>query len=514
MTDPNIGRRLANRYELFELLGQGSMGRVYGGRDMVLGGVPVAVKFLSQTLLNSKMRERFEREATTCALLGQRSDHIIRVSDYGVNEDGVPFYVMEYLTGESLSEIVTRQPLPLSQFLDLTLQICLGLECAHQGIPVDGRICPIIHRDIKPSNILITRHSNRGEIAKILDFGIAKTLQIDGGQTNCFMGTLAYSSPEQMEGSELDSRSDVYSLGVMMFQMLTGKMPLQANTHTFPGWYKAHHVQTPRSFEDANPNVDIPKALENLVMTCLAKSPSDRPQKVGDIIQALTPLAERYARNADLAKYLREKLKETPIKPKPQQSDPLSPEGLCKLSLWPPDKPIAEIVFPHIFQSSNGPFTTLWMMLPRRNIEVLKICTPYNKFMFLPSPHPVMLWLTVLYNHTKGPRWLPCYLDLKTRFGQEMTQLLAESKQYRILFFALENPRQCAQVMTLNIAEPSAASRPELLEMQSKMLHQFSALGFTAPTVAGQLDTSKKLLRAELERIKPTIVQNLKATID
>jgi serine/threonine-protein kinase len=487
------------------------MGRVYGGRDTLLGGVPVAVKFLSQTLLNSKMRERFEREATTCALLGQRSEHIIRVTDYGVNEDGIPFYVMEYLAGESLSEIIMRHPLFLPQFLDLTLQICFGLECAHRGIPIDNRICPIIHRDIKPSNILITR-SDRGEVAKILDFGIAKTLEADGGQTNCFMGTLAYSSPEQMEGSELDNRSDIYSLGIMMFQMLTGKMPLQANTHTFPGWYKAHHVQPPRSFQEVNPNIDIPKALETLVMACLAKSPGDRPQSVVEIIQTLSPLAKRYDRNREVRDGLNRWRTGKTIKSK-------SPEDLCRLAVWPTDKPIAEIVFPHIFlpnsQSSShskDSFATLWVMLPRRDISALRVCIPHNKFMFLPSPHPVMLWLTVLYSYASGPRWLPCYLDLKKRSGQDMTKLLSESKQYRVLFFALENPQQCAQVMTLNIAEPGAANNPELIEMQSKMLREFSTLGLTAPTVPGQLDTSKSLLRAELDKIKPAIVQGLEAT--
>jgi serine/threonine protein kinase len=173
-SDPNIGRILQNRYQLVGLLGQGAMGKVYEARNNLLGGVPVAVKFLSQTLLNQKMRDRFMREATTCALLGQRSMHIVNVTDYGVDEDEIPYYVMEYLKGDSLSEIIMRQPLPLPRFLNLTHQICLGLQCAHEGIPVDGEICPIVHRDIKPSNILITHAPGLGEMAKILDFGMLK----------------------------------------------------------------------------------------------------------------------------------------------------------------------------------------------------------------------------------------------------------------------------------------------------------------------------------------------------
>ncbi|BAU43964.1 Serine/threonine-protein kinase A [Leptolyngbya sp. O-77] len=99
-SDPNIGRILQNRYQLVGLLGQGAMGKVYKAENNLLGGVPVAVKFLSQTLLNQKMRDRFMREATTCALLGQRSMHIVKVTDYGVDEDEIPYYVMEYLQGQ------------------------------------------------------------------------------------------------------------------------------------------------------------------------------------------------------------------------------------------------------------------------------------------------------------------------------------------------------------------------------------------------------------------------------
>jgi serine/threonine-protein kinase len=112
-----------------------------------------------------------------------------------------------------------------------------------------------------------------GELVKILDFGISKTLQADSDQTHSYMGTLAYSSPEQMEGKELDARSDIYSLGIMLYEMLTGRMPLHAETHTFGGWYKAHHFQTPRTFAEVNPTLRLPKALETLVMGCPGQNP-------------------------------------------------------------------------------------------------------------------------------------------------------------------------------------------------------------------------------------------------
>ena len=233
MRDPNLNRILANRYQLQEVLGAGAMGQVYLAHDKLLGGVPVAVKLLSISIHNKKLRvqERFEQEAKTCAILGQKSIHIVRVMDYGVDEHGTPFYVMEYLQGENLNDAIRLQPLTLPRFLSLARQISLGLQCAHQGILVDGVLCPIIHRDVKPSNILVVEDSSLGELVKVLDFGIAKLIQGDSNQTKYYLGTLAYSSPEQMEGNDIDPRSDIYSLGVMRFEMLTREMPILGESH-------------------------------------------------------------------------------------------------------------------------------------------------------------------------------------------------------------------------------------------------------------------------------------------
>ncbi|HEY9622196.1 MAG TPA: serine/threonine-protein kinase [Crinalium sp.] len=492
MADPNIGRILSNRYQLEDLLGQGSMGRVYGAKDMLLGGVPVAAKFLSQTLLNQRMRDRFEREATTCALLGQRSIHVVRVTDYGVDEDEIPYYIMEYLKGENLTEVINHQPMALPRFLSLSRQICLGLQCAHQGIPINGEVYPIIHRDIKPSNILVIQDHSLGELAKILDFGIAKVLQEDSQQTNCFMGTLAYSSPEQMEGHELDGRSDIYSLGVMMFQMLTGKMPLQADTHSFGGWYKAHHHQSPRSFESINASIKIPKDLENLVMSCLSKSPSDRPQSVAEILKAFVALDQKYRPGWELGQQIREKLHPSP------PSIP-SPSEIHKFAQWPKNKPIADIVFPYPIRTTQGLLMTLWVMLSKREIENRQICTRYNQFLFLPSPHPTILWLTVLFNRDHGPRWLPVYLDLQSSQGQQMARLLGEAGEYRLLFFAQEAPLRCANEMTSKIAPA-----------QCKMLLEWATTAQMSPPTK-QFALSKKQLQGELERLKPRIMMQLES---
>ncbi|XGV96439.1 MAG: serine/threonine protein kinase [Leptolyngbya sp. BL-A-14] len=512
-TDSNVGRLLANRYRLAELIGKGAMGRVYRAEDTLLGGV-IAVKFLSQTLLNPKMRDRFKSEARTCAQLGRKSIHIVNVIDYGVTdykEEDVPFYVMEYLQGQSLSEVINNQPLPLPRFLVLSRQISLGLQCAHQGIVIDGSVYPIIHRDIKPSNILVSRDASLGELVKILDFGISKLLQADSEQTSSYMGTLAYSSPEQMEGRELDSRSDIYSLGVMMYEMLTGKMPLHVDTHAFGAWYKAHHSQPPRSFEAVDPNLKLPKALENLVMSCLAKSPSDRPQSINEILNALKPLEARYSGNGrvvdDIDKILKRKPVESHRKP-PLTRAPVVDE-ICATALWPQDKPIAQIVFAQSVTVGKTTSPAIWVMLPLQEIQTLQIYRLYNviykNFLYAMSPHPTLLWITGIYNRKRtqtqerhsssepGPRWLPCYLDLKTAHGQEMSRLLVEKGEYQVLLFALEQPEICSHTMTI------AINQSQRLQLQEWIITSQSYRSIGQPTL------SKNMLKAEFDKLKPRI---------
>ncbi|MEO0535257.1 MAG: serine/threonine-protein kinase [Cyanobacteria bacterium P01_A01_bin.123] len=499
MPDNNIGRKLANRYELIETVGQGSMGRVYLAEDGLLGGVQVAVKFLSQTLLNEKMRERFVQEATTCAQLGQKSIHVVRVTDYGVSEDEIPYYVMEYLRGNSLSKLINLNPLAVPRFLGLARQISLGLVAAHEGIILRGKTFPIIHRDIKPSNILVTQDPTLGELAKILDFGIAKLMQADSQQTNCFMGTLAYASPEQMEGRELDSRSDIYSLGVMMFQMLTGKMPIRADTHSFGSWYKAHHSQTPKRLSQIDPRATIPKRLESLVMACLAKDADQRPQSIKAVLDELAPLEEKYGAGLRISHRINKTLSELPITKK-SSSKNSAEATIFSLASWPKDKPIAEIVFYQPFRTSEQVWPTLWVMLPQRAIQSELIRAPYNNFICTMSPHPMVLWLTVVYTSTKGLRWLPCYLDLKSPSGPEMTGLLARTGRYKILFFALEEPRRCAHVAEASIVIP-----------QCKLLKEWMTIAQPQRSVGNPQD-SKAILKTELnDKLKPKIAKLLES---
>jgi len=294
-SDPFLGRLLAQRYRLTHLLGQGGMGRVYLAQDLLFGGVEVAVKLLSQPAMDEQARLRFEREAKACAALGQKSLHIVKVSDYGITADGVPFYVMEYLNGQTLKDILATGSLPLERFFRLARQIGLELKAAHEGILLEGQRIQVIHRDLKPANVIVLADESLGELAKLVDFGIAKLLNTRESLslTHAYLGTLAYSSPEQLEGLPLDARSDIYSFGIMLYQMVSGQMPLQPTTESFPGWYQAHHKQRPLPLEELGLPLALPAGLSDLILSCLAKDPAARPPTVANVLAELERIQAR-----------------------------------------------------------------------------------------------------------------------------------------------------------------------------------------------------------------------------
>jgi eukaryotic-like serine/threonine-protein kinase len=548
MTAPKNDAPLNNRYQLVELIGRGAMGRVYKAKDLRLGGSIVAIKFLAQTLLNERMRKRFWTEASICAQLGQKSMHIVRVSDYDLDQDDVPFYVMEYLEGKGLNDIIRERPIPLPRFLSLTRQICQGLQAAHQGMEVDGVICPIIHRDVKPSNILAMQDTSMGEFVKVLDFGISKLLLEDAGQTSTYMGTMVYSSPEQMEGRELTPRSDIYSMGIMMYEMLTGELPIMAETHSFGGWLKAHMTQTPRPFSATKTGNVIPKTLESLIMGCMAKEPNDRPDNVAMMLRALEPIEERFAANqklsarigqalnrqaADAAKFLESA--PPPVLPptnpsKPTDVAPVEPpslqmpvnvprgtgssviaDELLRSAVWPEKEvPPAQVAFPKLMKVAGEPVVTLWVMLESyEEVKKIKLSKLYNQvyktFLCTPTPYPLALWITAFYNHLyheeNGPRWMPCYLDLKTKAGMDMVRLLAMKGEYQLLLFAKELPQKCAYVTTIRINSG----------LQSN-LQEWVVNSPTWPALGNPQEgkkTARQLLKDELTKLKPRIAKDL-----
>jgi serine/threonine protein kinase len=490
---PHTTELLANRYQLKQLIGRGGMGEVFLADDILLGGTPVAVKFLAQTFCSEKMQQDFAREAMLSATLSQKSLHIVRAYDYGVSAEGKPFYVMEYLNGKSLKDLL---PMPLPQFLTLTRQICLGLQCAHQGINIDGKVYPLVHRDIKPANILVLPDPILGKLIKILDFGIAKFINYANtvSTNRGFNGTLPYCSPEQLEGGEIDSRADIYSLGVMMFEMLTGAKPWQPETDFFGAWYKAHHFEAPQAIATVSPQLNLPQRLNNLIMACLEKKPSDRPQNMAEILQVLgsleksscqtlpTPLTSTY----------------NPQFPVGAELSPLLKANFAKLT-WPQNKPIQEIVFSQLLDTPQGALAALWLMLPKQEIQKRVLCQRYNQFIFITSPHPMLLWVTLLYDQELGPKWLPCYLDMQNPQNRKLIYSLAEYGRYPLVCFTLEAPYSCINILSSHIAN-TQRQRLKLWVEQSKSLPK-----------SDQALLSKNLLKQQYKQMQSRILQHLAA---
>jgi eukaryotic-like serine/threonine-protein kinase len=494
--DIYIGKFLNNRYLIKDLIGKGGMGRVYLAEDAAKGGILVAVKILMLSLANQQISQRFAREIFIGAQLGRKSKNIVRVLSYGMTDDKTPFYVMEYLQGKNLKQILKVQPLTLEKFLNICHQICLGLQCAHQGISLKGEIYPIVHRDIKPENIFIIDDPQEGEIVKILDFGIAKFLTERSGMTltDSFIGSLPYCSPEHMEGRKLlDVRSDIYSLGVLMFEMLTGKHPFQTDSQSFGSWYQAHRFQTPPTPEEVNPQIKIPHSLQKLLMNCLAKEVTDRPQTISQILAILEKVRRQISKNVTLKNDSLQEL--SPVKLVPVTS---ISEKECLQKTWPKNKPIEAIGFPYLLHTTQGVIPTFWAMLPKQEINNFSDKAHSTEFIGKMNVYPMLLWVTVLYNSQLSlTRWLSYFLDLKDNRGERIVQILADKGYYHLLFFALEEPTQCAHVMTLTLSAKQKQQLTDWLELEQKSHEAIAS------------EEAKTLLKSEYQKLKAEILQKL-----
>lgn len=274
------GFAFKDRYKVTEEIGSGGMSRVYKAKDLKLGET-VAVKVLHQHLLNEssskrkRPEKRFEQEFKATMALGHQN--IVRVFDYGFTKEQLPFIVMEYLNGRSLEQLLRDDGrLKQSQFLTVFYQTCSALSHAH----VRG----VIHRDVKPSNIMLVKTEQNVELVKLLDFGIAKVepqgedTQQKLTQTGDVFGSPYYMSPEQCKGGILDARSDIYSLGCVMYQALIGKRPFEGD-NAYKTIYMHVNVQPP-PFAAVRVDIPIPQSMEAVVMKCLEKEPHMRYQTV------------------------------------------------------------------------------------------------------------------------------------------------------------------------------------------------------------------------------------------
>src|SRR6202166_4581686 len=281
------GRRLGP-YEILSAIGAGGMGEVYKARDTRLDRI-VAIKVLPSHLADrAELRERFEREARVVASLNH--PHICTLHDIG-HQDGIDFLVMEYLEGETLAQRLVKGPLPLDQVLRYAIEIADALDKAHRK--------GITHRDLKPGNIMLTKSGT-----KLLDFGLAKlkqevapaNVQLSQLPTagdpltaqGTIVGTLQYMAPEQLEGKEVDARTDIFAFGAIVYEMATGKKASEGRSQAS---VIAKILETdPPPISSLQPMT--PPALDRVVRRCLAKEPDERGQSANDLANEVEWIAE------------------------------------------------------------------------------------------------------------------------------------------------------------------------------------------------------------------------------
>ena len=270
--DPLVGQVLDGRFRLLERLGEGSMGAVFRAIQ-VPADREVAVKVLRPGLSDAANSERFRREART--LLHLQHPHIVAAIDFGQSEGGLLFLAMEKLTGRPLRAF-EGGVLPAASVIEVGAQVTRALIAAHAA--------GLVHRDLKPDNIFVTSLPDQPLHVKVLDFGLAKL--VDGGteqqltRSGFTVGTPAYMSPEQADGRDLDPRADLYSLGVVLYELLAGRAPFEAESIG----KLIRQIMT----EPAPPLPDsVPAPLASLVMRLLAKDPDRRPRDAPDLLREL-----------------------------------------------------------------------------------------------------------------------------------------------------------------------------------------------------------------------------------
>jgi hypothetical protein len=278
-SDLFVGTTFDGRYRVEARLGEGGMGVVYRALDRETRG-HVALKVLHPQLsVQADAKRRFRREARLATEL--RHPNLVRVLDFGATSEGTPYLVMELLEGETLaSRIRPGEPLAVDEALDLLRPICRAVDAAHAR--------GVVHRDLKPENVFLVRDERGGETVKVLDFGIARVLDDDetfATRTGLIFGTARYISPEGARGEPTDARSDVYSLAVLTYQLLSGRLPFESSQSM--ALLVSHAKEPPPDLLTHDTARAVPKPLARVVMNALDKRPSRRPATAGAYLDSL-----------------------------------------------------------------------------------------------------------------------------------------------------------------------------------------------------------------------------------
>jgi serine/threonine protein kinase/Tfp pilus assembly protein PilF len=284
--DPAVGTVIEGKYEILETLGGGGMGVVYRAKHLLMHRIVAVKMLLPETVSNEYALARFQKEAQAASQLNH--PNILTVFDFGIAEKTKPYLVMDYLKGQSLAQILDAEGyIHLQRALSIFIQIASALAHAHQQ--------GVIHRDLKPANVMLVEFEGQGDFVKIVDFGIAKLLPKGDGQsieltqTGQVFGSPLYMSPEQCHGKSLDARSDIYSLGCVMFRTVTGKSPFLGQD-ALELMYK-HVNDAPPTFAQCCPDLKLPKNFEDVVRKCLEKEVDRRYESMIELRKDLEAVA-------------------------------------------------------------------------------------------------------------------------------------------------------------------------------------------------------------------------------
>lgn len=278
--DPLIGKTVNERFKIVSLIARGGMGKVYRSEQAPLGRV-CALKILNPNYAGDsdpEFHKRFFLEASIASKLTH--PNTVTIFDYG-REDEIYYIAMEYLEGRTLHRAIREEaPFDEERGAHIARQICRALREAHS--------LGVIHRDLKPANIYLVDHADESDFVKVLDFGLVKS--VDGTseeltQAGLFMGSPKYMSPEQIRGDRVDARTDIYSLGIVLYEMVTGKVPFDRTNSV--NTLMAHVNEPPPPLRQMNPACSVSGVLEDIIFRCIAKNPAERFSSMDDVLAAL-----------------------------------------------------------------------------------------------------------------------------------------------------------------------------------------------------------------------------------